>query len=509
MPPFLQFRLWLRDGPTGERVLGALGAVAIVALALLAVVPVARDSGTDTAAIAGASQSSGAPTGSASPGSGDGTAPKAVAPSAGGSTASGRGTSASGATSGPATARDSGPCSGTKGSSPGVTPTEVKIVTTNISLAGPIGNGAFDIRGDLQAIARAAADDVNERGGVACGRKIALKQYDVNPLDPNDSQAKCLSAVQDNPLLVIDFGGYLTPAARQCFVNAKIPLVTGTAFAADELRTATPYLFGPKNPAESQAHNGILGLRDRGFFNPPGFKKLGLFEDGCYPSVNSRIKADLASIGVRDDQISTYTLDCAIAAAPNQITQGVLQHKLDGVSHVFLATSDTNDQNYVRAAVGQSFRPVYGASDYGETTTQAGAENFDSSFDGTVAITATHVGEAYSGIPNAQRDACDKMMRAHGVPGFTSERKDTALLGYCDLFSFAKAVLDKAGANPTRATLATAASGIGLFKTASFGDGDFNRPGKVTGDDFRRAIQYRADCGCWKVLDPDYQPAYP
>ncbi len=40
------------------------------------------------------------------------------------------------------------------------------------------------------------------------------------------------------------------------------------------------------------------------------------------------------------------------------------------------------------------------------------------------------------------------------MPGFTAERKDTAVLGYCDLFSFVKLVLDKAGLNPTRATLA-------------------------------------------------------
>jgi hypothetical protein len=318
-----------------------------------------------------------------------------------------------------------------------------------------------------------------------------------------------LSIVEDKPVLVVDFGGYLTPVARQCFVNAKIPLITGTAFAADELKTATPYLFGPKNSAEAQAHNGILGLHDHGFFTGPAFKKLGLFEDACYPSVNQQIKSDLAKIGVKDDQISTFSLECAVAAPPNQIAQGVLQHKLDGVTHVFLATSDTNDQNYVRAAVGQSFHPAYGASDYGETTTQAGAENFHSSFDGTVAITSTHVGEAYSGIPNAQRDACDKIMKAHGVPGFTAERKDTAVLGYCDLFSFVKLVLDKAGLNPTRATLANAASGIGTYKTSSFGDGVFNRPGKFTGDDFQRAIQYHADCGCWKVLDPAHKPAYP
>ena len=50
-----------------------------------------------------------------------------------------------------------------------------------------------------------------------------------NPLDPNDGQSKCLQIQQDQPAIVIDFGGYLTPAARACFVQAKIPMAGATA----------------------------------------------------------------------------------------------------------------------------------------------------------------------------------------------------------------------------------------------------------------------------------------
>jgi len=212
---------------------------------------------------------------------------------------------------------------------------------------------------------------------------------------------------------------------------------------------------------------------------------------------------------VKSSQISVFTLDCSIAAAPNQITQAVLQHKLDKATHVLLATSDTNDQNYVRIAVGQSFHPIYGATDYGETMTQAGTQNWDASFDGTVGITSEHVGESFSGIPNAQVDACNQVAKRHGVPGFTSEKKDTSLLGYCDLFAFFKAIVNKAAPNPTRTLLAPALSTIGLFKTANLGDGTFDRAGKITGGDFQRAVQFHRDCSCWKVLDPAYRPAYP
>src|SRR5205823_14466177 len=80
-------------------------------------------------------------------------------------------------------------CSGLTSSAPGITPTEVHLAMSNISLAGPVGNSTFDIRPALHAIADAVVDDINKSGGVACGRKLVIKPYDVNPIDPNDGQA--------------------------------------------------------------------------------------------------------------------------------------------------------------------------------------------------------------------------------------------------------------------------------------------------------------------------------
>src|SRR5204863_5138587 len=136
---------------------------------------------------------------------GGGSASAGGAAAGGSATSSGSSASASGAGGGTSSA--SGACAGRTANGSGVTATEVHIVTTNISLAGPIGNSTFDIRPDLKEIAQANVDDINEHGGVACGRKVVLKQYDVNPLDPNDGQSKCLQIQQDRPLLVIDFGG--------------------------------------------------------------------------------------------------------------------------------------------------------------------------------------------------------------------------------------------------------------------------------------------------------------
>src|SRR5438874_3860315 len=114
-------------------------------------------------------------------------------------------------------------------------------------------------------------------------------------------------------------------------------------------------MFSPLASSEQQVRDGILGLHDRAYFDAPKFQKVGLFEDGCDPHVNAEIDANLAKADVKPNQVSKFVLDCNIVAPPNQIAQGVLQHKLDNATHVFLATSISNSQNYVRIAAQQDY----------------------------------------------------------------------------------------------------------------------------------------------------------
>jgi ABC-type branched-subunit amino acid transport system substrate-binding protein len=513
MPPFLQFRMWLREGPTAERVLAGLAGVIVLALVVVALVPVSSDDEADTLATGGAPAGAteggadgasdavpGTPTGPAEPGA-------TTATTAGASTSGGTGaTTAGGSTAASGTAARA--CAALGASAPGVTAKEIRLDVSVVSLAGPIGNSTFDIRTDLHEIADALTDEINRTGGVACGRKVVIKQYDVNPLDANDSQTKCLQMVQDNPFLVIDFGGYLRTAARRCFVEAKLPIIAALAIDEVEAKSAFPYVLSPRNLAEQQVRNGILGLRDHGFFAGPEFRKIGLFEDACLPSVHRDIDRALAEAGVKPNQVSKFVLACEVAAPPNQIAQAVLQHKGDNVSHVFLASSGTNAQNYVRIATSQGLNPVYGASDYGEVTTGAGSGNWGAPFDGATAITSQHFGEVNSGIRNPELQACDQVARRHGLRGFEDEKEDVGLASFCDVFQYFKAAINKAGENPTRSSFVQGISALGTFKTALLGDGVFDRPGKLSGGDFQRAIRYHGDCTCWKLVDRDFKPAF-
>ena len=88
------------------------------------------------------------------------------------------------------------------------------------------------------------------------------------------------------------------------------------------------------------------------------------------------------------------------------------------------------------------------------------------------------------------------------------ENKDTSALAMCDLFSFFKAAMNGAGVNPTRLSYIQSLSSMGVFRSALMGDGNFNRPGKVTGGDFQRAVQWRSSCTCWRVLNRTMRPGF-
>ena len=211
MPPFFQFRLWLREGPTSERVLTSIAAVVVLVLVVVALVPVANDNGAPTALdVSGAVRNRPLSSGDASTPGVDGQASSEGAAGEGPATITGGGGGADSAgvgdpDGGAGTPTPSSPeCDGRAASGPGITANEVLVDVSLISLAGPIGNSLFDIRPDLSDIANALTDEINKTGGVACGRKLRIKLYDVNALDTNDAQAKCLQMVEDKPYVVLE-----------------------------------------------------------------------------------------------------------------------------------------------------------------------------------------------------------------------------------------------------------------------------------------------------------------
>jgi hypothetical protein len=511
---FLQFRLWLSQGPARERVAAAAAVAIAVLLLILASLPMTNSAngGNGTKLAVGASAGASGDQGNgATPGADATTA--SGAGGAGGAVGSGQGGSAAGArTGGAATVGGAGVTSAAPGcgtltsSAPGITATQVLVDVSYVNLAGPVGNAAFNIRPDQSQIIDAAVDNVNKTGGLACGRKLVVKKYSVNPIDQNDQQSKCLQMVQDKPFVVIDGAGYITPVSRACFWQNKLPLELSTSAGKTELGKGAPYLFGVLAPSEKQVRDAALGLAGLGFFAAPKFQKLGLLEDACDPAVNAELEADLAKAGVQPGQISKTTISCQLVAPPNEIQQAVLQHRAAGATHVLLASSISNSQNYTTLAAQQNYKPVYGTSDYGTDTANVGS--WDPSFVGALAITSNHYGELSSGVRNPQLNACDALLKAHGLNGINTEKNDVAALQICDQLNFFHQAINAAGGNPTRQSFVDGVSHMGTFKAGILSDGLFNMPAKLNGGDFHRPIQFDGGCSCWKVRDPNFQPGF-
>jgi hypothetical protein len=379
---------------------------------------------------------------------------------------------------------------------------------SHILLAGSVGNSTFGIRGDLHAISDAVIDSINKSGGVACGRKLVVKNYDVNPIDSNDGQSKCLQMVQDNVFAVVDYAGYVYPAGRSCFVQHKLPFQSGVSIGDDEARESYPYLYSVYASSETQVRDWVLGANAMGYFSAAkGFKKLGILIDTCNPPVTVELHRALGQVGVGPDKITESVLDCTTSAPP-QVAAAVVQHKGDGATNTFLASSLTNSENYVKVADQQGFHPIYGASDYNNELVGSGSDAWPAAFDGSVGITSTHSGEINSGLRNPKVDKCNEIMNSHGVPPFKKENGDGAVLAYCDMLGLFVAAINNAGPNPTRSGLVPALATVGKFDSALFGDGLWNKPRKVTGGDFIRPVVWRAECTCFKLLETAFKPGY-
>lgn len=527
MTPFLEFRVWLRRGPVPERLFAGAAVVLLLALLAWSLVPVDEDGEAQvatspladsgehdagTGAERGPTDSPEAAEGPRPQGEESSTEPGGEAPSGSESsdapdTATDGARPSRGGTPSQTTAGGD-PCTGLRATDQGVTEEEVFVAVSLLSLGGDVGNETFGVRGDLEEVAHAAAAGINAEGGIAC-RRLRIKTYRVNPLNASEQRARCLEMVADKPFTVLDFGGYLNSAARSCFPENKLPFQAATPITEREAEASFPYMYSLAPSANRSLRNWVAEAAARGTFQKAkGFEKLGLLMAGCEPEVNDELLRHLDAAGVGNDQLSVFTLSCTPVAPPNQISQAVLQHRQDGATHVFFAASQANASSYVQNAERVRWEPNYLGSDFGLVTSPTTEDSWGSSFDGAVAITSSRTGESNSGITSPRSEPCRAWYTRADVP--PPEDEADPAMAMCDFFRLLQAVGNAAGPNLTQDTLLTEAlPRVGRFEAATYGDAVFDRRGKVTGGDSIRAIQWHADCACFKVLDRAFEPAAP
>jgi hypothetical protein len=250
-----------------------------------------------------------------------------------------------------------------------------------------------------------------------------------------------------------------------------------------------------------------------GMFDPAkGFRKLGLLLEDCAPEFNRAMEAALTKAGVTGAQISKYEFPCPGGgfASPSQMSQAVIQHRRDGVTHVFMLTGGGSQKSYTEAANTQGFHPKQIFSDYNGMMVTAGSATGPrgDTIDGALGITTNLFG--LDTTPGLQLDAgtrrCQAIIAKAGLPPSYVFGKQGGTV--CDAVWAAEAAIKGATALTREAALP------GLFNAGPIEysypnpPATYRGPSKFSGGDTWWPTEFHADCNCWRVLDANRRPSF-
>jgi hypothetical protein len=544
MTPVMQARLWWRRGSAAERTSVAVAALVVLALVVWVATPtgsngtadvasgiagdagrVTQGSGGGAGATAGsagnaasapeAAKTAGATGAAAASSGGSGTATGGGAGGAAATATGGGGTQAAAGGTQSAASAAGGNCPKPPSGTPGVTDSQITIGIGVLDLAGAIGNSAAGVASadELQRIGQAAVADVNARGGVRC-RSLVAKFYKGNPINQDQLRATCLQIIQDRPFLFADSGAFAYPfGAYNCLSQQKLPVLTPTNITASDVQRFGPYVASYTSNAETAMYTAVFGAKQMGMFDPAkGFRKLGLLLEDCAPEFNRAMEAALTKAGVTGAQISKYEFPCPGGgfASPSQMSQAVIQHRRDGVTHVFMLTGGGSQKSYTEAANTQGFHPKQIFSDYNGMMVTAGSATGPrgDTIDGALGITTNLFG--LDTTPGLQLDAgtrrCQAIIAKAGLPPSYVFGKQGGTV--CDAVWAAEAAIKGATALTREAALP------GLFNAGPIEysypnpPATYRGPSKFSGGDTWWPTEFHADCNCWRVLDANRRPSF-
>jgi hypothetical protein len=523
MTPLQEFRYWARRAPVSERAVAGIAGAIVVALLAWLLVPGPAQAPTEVvdAGTAPPQQVVAAGAGPEQPGGGEETV--TTNPAATGSTVPataarpagpGRSEVAQSAGGGPAATlpADNGGCVSPPGSARGITPSEIRIAVTLTNIVGPAANSVFGVAtpDEQRAWYEAVIGAINASGGVAC-RKLVPRYFPANPADQNNLQQTCLDIAEAGVFAEIDNGSYANYPQKQCFAQHQIPYFGAYFLTRSEKERFYPYLF---NMAEydTLARNTILGLRQRGFFDPAaGFKKLGFLYHDCDKGLVDTALTAIAQAGVPSSQLVTYNVGCPTTfASPADLAQAVLRFRQSGVTHVSFVNFVGDFSNFTNVAEQQGFRPRYGVPDEALIDISYGSQRPNAAnIAGAIAITAYRSGEERTPgmTPSPGTAKCDAIYRSQGLP--PTYRQPAGAGHVCSQLWMFQAAVNNAP------VLSPAALAAGLQRARSLelsypaGPNDFTGPKATTGGQFWRAAQFMGDCSCWRVVDATFRPSFP
>ncbi|MHB8464686.1 MAG: ABC transporter substrate-binding protein [Acidimicrobiales bacterium] len=527
MTPFLQFRLWSRQGPTSERLAAALVGVIVIALVAWAVVPSATgssssrggatalaSSGQSNSTIAGGTGVQGGPVVG-----GVGTAPGQAgvpavtpggspAPAGAGTTSGPSGGVASGNVGSPVGPAAGSQCAGLKSSDSGVTPTQITLGVILVDLGqlnAAIGIPTFQ---DEEKAYNAIFDSYNKQGGVQC-RKLVARYYRDNVLDTSGEQAACLQIQQDGVFAVLN--NFDTPQEFNCLAQRHIPNVFYTSPHTPAMRQYWPYVMSYDPDYDRLVKDYVAGVQQLGLLKG---QKIGVLLQSCYAELNSDIMTAFDSVGISSSKLPTYNFGCPAGASdtPDQAQQAALQFKSAGVTLV-METARNTVVDFANAAQNQGYTPKYAImNDQSMSLIADNSAPPPTSLNGMVAITTDAEGEFNT--PGFHTDpatlACAQIMNRLGLsPPDDQHRLAGQLDGSgCDTAAVLVAAMTHAP-TLTRTALAAGLAQAGpLALSYPAGQMRVSDPNVPTGGPSWRPAQWYTSCRCFRITDLQWRPGY-
>lgn len=388
---------------------------------------------------------------------------------------------------------------------PGVTRTTITVgvIATDPGADETLESAGFGSAavGNDPANWRAAADEVNARGGIG-GRQVTLLFHLINLTDPPSvqGQAACARFTEDNTVAMVLSGYYYAPA-HSCLSQQGVPALLGTNYGVDRTASqqtqtvvawATPLL-------DRLAATLVDGYSGLGRLKPGTSAGIFVVDSPPYRRSAAQLKAALTRRGltvvtqtVRDSDTGDYS------GASGDASAAVLQFRSAGVTEVlFLSRNAFEPALLMQAASSQGYEPTYLLSTQQYPAALTGLVP-GSQLDGALALgwaPAADLTSGYDERPEAQR--CLTALEKRGR-SFSSGTQALSGMLACDGLFLLDRAAERPGALSSRESLlgATLAAGNG-FPSAVTHPTAFPG-GRRDGVASYRPMAYSADCRCFR-----------
>lgn len=357
--------------------------------------------------------------------------------------------------------------------------------------------------GDPALQAEAVVDNWRREGLLPPGIDIELIASPYNIIDVAAKQGVCTSLAQDEEVFAVVSGIAFSVGAECLATRYQIPVIDTDSGEPSLYERGAPWLFTLRPDTATNLVSYAQWAIDTGELDG---KRVGMYFETKIAEGVAAMTEYFEQAGIN---LVSVTETSGIGIGGAEDTLSIERFIADGVEVGLPLVGGSSAANMYNYAEGQGYRPVYLDMDYSEHTTDIAAKtNPASQYDGTLAMTATRIGERASGFDNPGAEACLANYERYAAVDIPREGIESgeysSILRTCDLFAILLAGLHGAADNLTKENFVAALENSGTIELVGSGNGSFTPDDHSFIDEYR-TVQWDASCPCWKALD-DFRP---